>query len=261
MTSAMQKSEPSAAITVSLVSHGHGRMVADVLEDLACMPQVAHVVLTLNVPEPLPAVPSDLQGRLTVIEKSVPEGFAANHNAAFLLCETPFFCVLNPDIRLPENPFDPLADSLLSCEVGVIAPGVLNPDGRVEDSARYFPTFLQLLRKVLAKECGRVPLEGSEPQPVDWTAGMFLLFPASAFREIGGFDEAFFLYYEDVDICIRLWKSGRRVILHPGVFVVHSARRTSRRKLRYMAWHLSSMVRYFAKHAWRLPSRGNEKAS
>jgi N-acetylglucosaminyl-diphospho-decaprenol L-rhamnosyltransferase len=84
-------------------------------------------------------------------------------------------------------------------------------------------------------------------------AGMFLLFRAEAFRDVGGFDAKFHLYYEDVDICARLWKSGWKVMCDPGVTVVHEAQRASRHNFRYMRWHAASMARYFGKHLGRLP--------
>ena len=246
--------EPShQCITVSVVSHGQGQLVAALLEDLACCQNVSAVVLTQNIPEDDIPCPASLQPRLRVIGNEHPRGFAANHNQAFRFCETSMFAVLNPDIRLRGNPFPQLARALEMSSVGVVAPAVRNPSGDLEDSARTFPTPLRLLRKLMGLGDGRIFTEGATPQDVDWTAGMFLLFPASVYSELEGFDEGFFLYYEDVDICTRLWRSGRRAILHPGVTVIHAAQRASRRRLRYMKWHLSSMFRYFVKHAWRLP--------
>jgi len=69
---------------------------------------------------------------------------------------------------------------------------------------------------------------------------------ASDYAALGGFDEGFFLYYEDVDLCARLWRGGREVVLCPEVQVVHDARRASRRHLRHMRWHAASMARYFS---------------
>src|SRR5690554_2804321 len=60
------------AVTVSIVSHRHGAMVSEVLNDLAAVPQVARVILTLNVPEPVPEVPSALRERLLVVNNDVP---------------------------------------------------------------------------------------------------------------------------------------------------------------------------------------------
>jgi N-acetylglucosaminyl-diphospho-decaprenol L-rhamnosyltransferase len=243
----------SQQITVSVVSHGQGYLVAALLEDLAHCPNVSAVILTQNIPEDDISCPKPLSSRLRVIRNEHPLGFGANHNQAFGFCETRLFAVLNPDIRLRDDPFPQLVLALETRHCGVIAPAVRYPDGGLEDSARHFPTLPGLLRKLIGLGDGRVEVKGSAPQDVDWTAGMFLLFPASVFGELGGFDEGFFLYYEDVDICTRLWKSDRRVILHPGVTVIHAAQRASRRKLRYMKWHLTSMARYLGKYTWRPP--------
>jgi N-acetylglucosaminyl-diphospho-decaprenol L-rhamnosyltransferase len=243
----------SQSITVSIVSHGQGHLVAALLEDLARCPNVSAVILTLNIPEDDIPCPEPLRPHLRVIRNERPLGFGANHNQAFGFCKTSLFAVLNPDIRLTEDPFPQLVLALETSHAGVIAPAVRHPDGRLEDSARHFPTLPGLLSKLLGMDDGRVEVKGNLPHDVDWTAGMFLIFDASVFGELGGFDESFFLYYEDVDICTRLWKSDRRVILHPGVTVIHAAQRTSRRKLRYMKWHLASMARYLGKYNWRLP--------
>jgi GT2 family glycosyltransferase len=85
---------------------------------------------------------------------------------------------------------------------------------------------------------------GLEPVVVDWIAGMFMLFDSTAFRAVRGFDESYFLYYEDVDLCRRLRRSGYDVIYVPGAEVVHDARRDSRRKLSLMRHHAASLLRF-----------------
>jgi len=246
-------------ISVSLVSHGQGALVAAALADLARFagPAGYEVILTLNLPERLPFSAGDFPFPLSVVENTQPQGFGANHNAAFRGAEGDWFCVMNPDIRMPENPFPRLLEALEQHQAAVVAPAVLSPAGQVEDSIRRFPTPLSLVGKFLGQEDGRYPFAvGDEPFTADWVGGMFMLFRADDFRRIGGFDEGFFLYYEDVDICARLWKAGRRVLACPGVQVIHDARRASRRRLRYMRWHFFSLARYLGKHWLRLPKSG-----
>lgn len=72
-----------------------------------------------------------------------------------------------------------------------------------------------------------------------------MLFRRDAFEAVGGFDERFHLYYEDVDLCARIRLSGKEVILCRSVEVIHDARRESHRNMRYFAWHLVSMLRFF----------------
>lgn len=240
-------------VTVSIVSHGQGSMIAALLRDLAKCRRVTHIVVTHNIPENDIPLPDTLFARITTIRNECPAGFAANHNKAFECCDTELFAVLNPDIRIYEDPFVSLSETLDAENDGLIAPAVVTPDGLVEDSARHFPTVFGLLRKLVGQGDGRFIVRGANPCDVDWAAGMFLLFPTRAFRDCGGFDEGFFLYYEDVDICARLWLMNRRVRFHPEVFVTHSAQRLSRRRLRYAVWHMCSMVRYLFKYFRRLP--------
>lgn len=246
-------SEGVPRVIVSIVSHGQGELVSALLEDLASCASVSAVILTLNIPEAAIACPESLRSRVHLIRNDQPRGFAANHNHAFQYCDASLYAVLNPDIRLYADPFPQLNEAIALCNAGVIAPAVRSPEGKLEDSARYFPTFTKLFIKLLGLGDGRIALHGQTPREVDWTAGMFMLFRTDAFRAIHGFDQGFFLYYEDVDICARLWKAGLGVVFHPGVSVVHVAQRASHRNLRYMMWHMASIVRYFYKHAWRLP--------
>ena len=242
-------------ISISIVSHGQGKLVCRTLDDLARLPETSRfqVVLTNNVREPLPFAGPDLPYPLKIIQNTTPKGFGANHNAAFAHCERPFFCVMNPDVRLPQDPFPKLIASMGDPQAGLLAPLVRNPAGQTEDSARHFPTPFNLAAKCLGFNDGRVRLIGESPNKVDWVAGMFMLFRADAFRAMGGFDEGFFLYYEDVDICARLWKAGWKIMVHPAVSIIHDAQRASHKNPRYLMWHLSSMARYFAKHLGRLP--------
>ncbi len=175
----------------------------------------------------------------------LPNGFGANHNAAFEQCKSDYFCVLNPDIRIDENPFPKLIAELADPHVGVVAPRILNPAGNVEDSARHFPKPGFLVRKLFGLAGG--PDYTVTPTVIspDWVAGMFMLCRARVFAEVQGFDERYFLYYEDVDLCRRLRKRGYDVRMLPSVSAVHDARRQSRRNLRHLRWHLSSILRYF----------------
>lgn len=239
-------------LTLSVVSHRQGGLVSDFLGDVGRLSPDVDLILTCNVPEQI-AIRSDGLERFRRIDNASPKGFGANHNAAFQYCDSPYFCVANPDVRLVNDPFPELIACMDDPKVGLVAPRVIDPAGNWEDSARYFPTPSSLAAKMFHLDDGRYPVVGEAPMAVDWMAGMFMLFRAEAFRDIGGFDDGFFLYYEDVDICARLWKAGWKVMLHPGVSVIHAAQRTSRRNPRYMAWHLSSMARYFAKHLGRLP--------
>ncbi len=239
------------SVTVSLVSHGHGAMVEQLICQLSDCPEVGQIILTRNIPEPSVLQPTET---LEITNNQIPAGFGANHNAAFKRCREPFFCVVNPDIKLSENPFPALLACLSKSNTALAAPLVVAPVGTVEDSIRRFPTPFSLLAKAMGNSDGRYDVMPGQPTLYpEWIAGMFMLFRSELFSQVGGFDSGFFLYYEDVDICTRLWKFGAQIVACPSVSVIHVARRESHRNWRFLRWHLASMARYFYKHFGRLP--------
>jgi N-acetylglucosaminyl-diphospho-decaprenol L-rhamnosyltransferase len=238
-------------LSISIVSHCQGALVADLLSDLGTHCAIPiEVILTINAPEELPFDATAFSFPVRVLKNDTPKGFGANHNAAFRLATAEYFCVLNPDIRLENDLFPPLLDALSDPVNGVVGPLVISPGGNIEDSARRFPTPLLILKKAIFGVRSTDYEIGQDPLYPDWIGGMFMVFRAPVFRQINGFDEEYFLYYEDVDLCWRLRREGYCATLLPTVRAIHPAQRSSHRKLRYLAWHTSSMLRFFWKAYW-----------
>lgn len=234
-----------AFVTMSIVSHGQSDLIKYLLEDLReyCDSNY-EVILTLNIPEQLSFNVNLYPFTVHVINNVRPKGFSANHNTAFSISSSEYFCVLNPDIRLTSNPFPVLIACFENKNIGVTAPKVISPEGELEDSVRPFPTPFSIMAKAL--NFGKKQyIEHEMTNRPHWVAGMFMLFQNTVFRTVGGFDERYFLYYEDVDICARLKLSGYNIEFCPNATVVHDAQRRSHRDLKYLLGHLSSMARYF----------------
>ncbi len=233
--------------TLSVVSHEQGALVESLLSDLERLapPLLAQVIVTRNLPEAPIRLPATLAVPLRFIDNPHPKGFGANHNAAFAAAGVgDWFVVANPDLRLAHDPFPALALAG-TADVGLLAPQVLEPDGRVADSARPLPTPLALLRRHLGGSKAR------PHEPPAWYAGMFVAVRRQAWQAVGGFDERFHLYCEDVDLCARLRLAGWQLRQAPEAQVVHAARRASRRSLRHLGWHLASLARLWTSPAWR----------
>src|SRR5690606_13788331 len=139
---------------------------------------------TINVPESEEWLDRKFPFPVRVLRNQSPKGFGANHNAAFRVARGSYFAVVNPDIRLNGFQMAELVGALQLPDAGVAGPIVTAPDGRVEDSARRFPTFFRLFtRKVLhRRDPDYVP--STEAMPVEWLAGMFLLFPSDVYRTL-----------------------------------------------------------------------------
>jgi N-acetylglucosaminyl-diphospho-decaprenol L-rhamnosyltransferase len=245
-------------VTVSVVSHAQIHLIETLFENLAryCGSGI-EVTLTLNLPEALPFDPAAMPFKVSIIHNPQPKGFGDNHNAAFASGCSEYFCVINPDIQLQDNPFPALIKALKDPQVGVVAPLILDPQKEVTDSARKFPTVFSILQKIFRKRATFDYVITEQLLFPDWVAGMFMLFRHDVFDELRGFDRKYFLYYEDADLCARLRLAGYRTVLCPQVAAVHEAQRASHRNFRYLKWHLSSMMRFFILSAFRKINLGN----
>ena len=250
------------SILLSVVSHKQAHLVHGLLKDIErfCLYKDMEVVVTINVHEKIPFKEDDFNFKIRVIQNKHPKGFGANHNAAFRLRASNFFCVLNPDVRLTQDPFLLLAPLLADGPIGVVAPQILTGDQTVEDSARRLPTPGRLIKRVLYRKKGGLDYNMNEVFYPDWVAGIFMLFSSAAFAAMNGFDERYHLYFEDVDLCSRLKLAGYEVILDPKITVIHHARRDSHRHLRFLLWHTLSGIRFFTSRVFvaSLLSRSNK---
>lgn len=239
-------------VLVSIVSHGHGAMVAALLRDLA-LPGNAErirVVLTLNAPEHESIVQDALPFPVQILRNDQPNGFSTNHNRAFQIGmeqgAASFYCVLNPDLRVPAGTVQALLGNFeAGGKIGLVAPAVFTQDGGGENSVRPLPDVAEIAFKAWDKLRRRMSMRVPIPGEWYWVAGMFMLFDAAAYRAVKGFDERYFLYYEDVDICCRLDLHGYRIRHCPSIGVVHHARRDSHRQLVFFFRHLNSAIRFF----------------
>jgi N-acetylglucosaminyl-diphospho-decaprenol L-rhamnosyltransferase len=238
-------------LSLSIVSHGHRDYIASLLTQLAALPRSDfEVILTLNMPEPLPVELATLPYPVHLVVNDKPRGFSANHNAAFALSSGEVFVILNPDIKLLEDPFTSMLSLLKDNGTCICAPLIVSKEGVIENSARNFPSPYLLLRKLsgrifkysLAPEA--VPEDDAVLMP-DWAAGMFLAVRRDTYTMLNGFNENYFLYFEDVDFCARARLAGCRILVCKHTRVIHEAQRDSHRKLRFLLWHLESAFKFF----------------
>lgn len=231
--------------TLSIVSHGQGELIQFLLNDLAKLPaQNFEILITLNIPED--ETPYHCSGLpIRMIRNGAPKGFGANHNAAFCMSSAKYFVVVNPDIRVNALDLQNLTLPFQDQSVAVVAPVVVSIDGKVEDSARRFPTLMRLAKRILFSRRMADYAVSYIPYSVDWVAGMFVVFRREVYQQVGGFDERrFFMYFEDADICRRIGLNSLQIIVNPNSKVIHLAQRASHRNIKHMRWHAISAFRY-----------------
>lgn len=234
----------SPQFSLSIVSHGQLALVRNLLSDLVIFaPNSCEIILTLNIVEDESYI-DEFKKFIKIIRNDKAKGFGSNHNSAFSFSSGDYFVILNPDVRIKGLDWERLVAVFRVSNAGACSPKVLSSIGSVEDNFRKFPTFKSLLFRALS--CRRVSEYSVSDSNlnVDWVAGMFVLFRGVAFKQVGGFDESYFMYLEDADICRRLKLAGWNIVLNPNVSVIHDAQRASRRNLRHLRWHLISAFRF-----------------
>jgi GT2 family glycosyltransferase len=245
------------SVSAVVVSHGHARELERSLPALA--PQVDELVVVSNVPGSVGAMPEGAR----VIENERPLSFAANANRGFTATSGEYVVIANPD-AIPERGAVAILREFMDAHArcGVAGPRMLFPDGSPQPSRRRFPTVTGTivrrtpLRKLLPqrRHFHLDEAEPSEPIEVDWMLGAFLLLRREMLEELGGFDEGFRLYGEDIDLQYRARQAGWERWYVPQAVVRHEHKaETDKRWLtRRTLWHWAGVARFVRKHPERL---------
>lgn len=233
-------------LVISIVSHGHAAQVQKLLLQLVSSRFLVpvRVILTLNVSESAPmASPGGWPFDLQIIKNIQPVGFGKNHNQALIGAAENFVCVLNPDVEFCEgsNPFEQLIAASSYVGVGCAYPRQVDAQGRVQDSERALPTPAALWQRWFFRR---------PDTRVDWVNAACMVLPRSVWESVGGFDESYHMYCEDVDLCLRIQLAGYR-LQKADCTVVHAGNRASHRKSNHLRWHISSLLRLWASPAYR----------
>jgi N-acetylglucosaminyl-diphospho-decaprenol L-rhamnosyltransferase len=229
----------------------------------ALFAQVDELVVVANGPD---SRPKDLPAAVRVVVNDHALGFSANVNKGIAATSGEYVVISNPDAVPEENCVRELAafaDAHPRC--GITGPKMINPDGTLQASRRGFPTVggtlvrrtpLRTLFPPLRWQRRHYLLDApaNEPLQVDTMLGAFLLMRRTMLEEIGGWDDGYKLYVEDIDLSYRAMKSGWERWWVPSAVVHHEYQAVidkhffTRRNL----WHLQAMVRFLRKHPERL---------
>ncbi|MBE7191634.1 MAG: glycosyltransferase family 2 protein [Gordonia polyisoprenivorans] len=206
-----------------------------------------------------------------VVESDTNAGYGAGMNrGASIVSDAQWLLLVNPDVVLLPSAIDELLATGAEDErVGVVGPRILTPAGEVYPSARRLPSLRTGIGHALFARIWRTNpwtaayLEERQSEPVKrdagWLSGSCLLVRRAAFDEVHGFDERFFMYFEDVDLCARLGRRGWRIVYDPLATITHSGGTSTDTVGRPMVRaHHRSAYRYMSrKYAawWLLPLR------
>lgn len=191
-------------------------------------------------------------------------GFGAGHNHVIQNLDSTFHLVLNPDVELSP---DALVVGLTALRddtgVALVSPRVTGDGGRQEFLCKRYPSVLVLLlrafaprfiRRVFQRRLGRYEMRdvctGSGEAEVMLASGCFMLVRSDAIRAAGGFNEGYFLYFEDFDLSLRLGGQGR-LIFNPAVHIMHHGGYAASKGMTHLKYFLRSGITFFNQHGWR----------
>lgn len=174
------------------------------------------------------------QKKIKYILNKKNSGFGAACNQITQIHNSSYILFLNPDVEVSKNSIDKLIKLLKNDEkIGTATGKLLYPNGSFQLSCRKFPTILRvlfgresILRKIfpnntISKEYLMSDVNYDKIQFPDSVRGAVMLFKTEIFKKIGGFDEKFFLFFEDTDICLRLRKKGYEIVYLPEAVFYH----------------------------------------
>lgn len=261
----MEMSPPGAtrsttAVDAVVVAYNSARTLRGCLEPLAAMDQVRTIVVDNASPDASAAVAEDLG--VEVIRAAGNDGFAAGCNIGAAAGTSPFVLLLNPDARIDAPALDSLIAALeADPSAAIAAPRILEDDGSVAPSLRRFPrrrsTFAQalFLHRVAPNaswtdELVRDPAAYARAGAPEWVSGACMLVRRAALEAVGGLDERFFLYCEDIDLCAQVRAAGWSIAYEPAATIRHEGGASHPRE-ELLALYARNRVRYARKHSGR----------
>lgn len=242
-------------VFISVISHGH----SDLIKNIGCLEILSKkysVILKSNVKENIQeycAVNDILH-----LNEEYNLGFGENNNYIFNHCcqigmkSDDIFIVLNPDVKITVEAIDNLVSSMQENKSNISAINLFKDENQkvYDNSIRKFPNASDFLFSFLGIK-NRTLIDKRKintPCAIDWAAGSFLAFTKSHFESLNGFDEKYFMYCEDIDICYRSFLKGEKTIFFPHIKAIHFAKHANRSVFsKHFYWHIKSIVRYLCK--------------
>lgn len=236
-------------IFISIISHGHMPLIHK-LGVAASLAKNFDTIIKINVDSEVSNIDN-----VKVINGCYNKGFGENNNIVFNYCKNElgmrdedYFIVLNPDIIIEANDIRNLVDTMSSKSSLVGAINLFRDIERkqLDKSIRKFPNILDFVKSFIGTKClSYDKLQIKEEKKIDWAAGSFLAFRASHYAELRGFDESYFMYCEDLDICYRTYMLGYPVVYYPQIKATHLASFKNRNIIsKHFIWHVLGAFRF-----------------
>ncbi|HZT65596.1 MAG TPA: glycosyltransferase family 2 protein [Acidimicrobiales bacterium] len=250
---------PAAEVAAVIVNYNAGGHLMDCVRSLRAEGVDEIVVVDNGSVDGSERAVAESEPDAVVLSQTRNRGYGGGANVGIRHSSAPLVLVCNPDLTVEPGALKALVAALEADERrAVVGPRIVDPEGSLYPSARTFPALGDALGHALlgliapgnrwSRRYKLLDWDHAQPAEVDWVSGACFLARRVALDELGGFDESYFMYSEDVDLCWRAWKAGWRIAYEPAATVVHvQGVSADRRPYRMIAEHHRSLFRF----AWR----------
>jgi len=261
-------SKVSMDISVIIVTYNSGVFVKNCIESILSNNNIykKEIILVDNGSvDSTIRIAASFKSAIRIIKNVKNLGYAAGNNIGIRCSKGKNVLILNPDIVLGHDFIANILEFLESDQhIGIIGPKLLYPDNRIQESCRKFYSIRTIImRRTIfgklfpqskyLKEHLMSDWDRNSVRDVDWVLGACMLMRRASIEKLGYFDEGYRLYFEDVDLCYRMHKSGLRVVYNPNIICIHHHQRESAKRFNKQTyWHIQSGIRFFRKHGWRM---------
>ncbi len=250
-------------VSATIVTYNDGEIckktIESILENTKGVDLTLYIVDNNSQDDTFELLTDTFGEKIVAVKNGDNLGFGHGHNTVSDMLDSDYHFIVNPDILFDRDVFTDIAEFFeANPDVGLVAPKVLTTDGEDIMHAKRDPTFLGLiahhsLPKLLKAQSDHYVMADEDltkPIDIEFAPGCFIAMRTSLFCQIGGFDERFFLYYEDMDITRRA-RQLMRAVYYPDTYVYHAWNRASSHNVKYFMILIEGMFKYFAKWGFR----------
>ena len=244
----------SACIVTHNNAHKVGETIESLLEHTKGVELKIFIVDNISTDNTLEIIRSRFP-KLTIIETGTNYGYGHGNNAVLPFLDSKYHVVINPDITIKNDTITQMADYLdTHDDIGMLSPKVLFADGREQILGKRNPKirylFASRLRLRMFQDLlihyAMLDEDLSKPIDIEFASGCFMFIRTELFTELKGFDDRFFMYFEDVDITRRV-NLRKRTLFFPNSCVFHEWERSGAKKPKMFWIQIKSMIKYFIK--------------
>ncbi len=237
-------------IFFSIVSHKHEKLIKS-LQSIPVLLEFGNVIIKSNVCEDFSSI---VHENFTHINSAFYKGFGENNNIIFDYClnnlelkDDDLFIVINPDVYIDSENINKIITEFKNdnkLQLGCIDLYKDSLYRKSDNSIRKFPTLCSFIFAFFGKNNKIVDKSNIDNKElVDWAAGSFLIFRASLYKLLEGFDKRYFMYCEDIDICFRAKKIGKGLRYLSNIKAIHLAKHANRKIFsKHFYWHVKSSM-------------------